>query len=304
MNQGHTTRNAVMPEETIQALLNRVCSSAPIELVAVELEKRAPSVVDYLVDSDSAIAEEWQSLPADRLARVYEAIARGMGVPEEFVAEPDKDDPLFAAAENDRRAVGRAFADALLPALPHGLFPLLGACQNGLNAASSEVRSALWQEPDVVAGGSPALALAEFGLTPSHIVVASDAISMLIERATDAGFFERGQKLIFHRERTDGRYPIPIVRCLTHENRGNELSKSEIASEICAVASVEAATGDVLLDWLVDTAIYVRSLFHGLIADSVRENVILKPMPGTEEAWGDLYTRWGAARPVRFASVY
>lgn len=144
-----------------------------------------------------------------------------MAVAEGFEPQLNDDDSLFIAHENDRRAVGYAFAEALVPALPEGLFPLLRACEARLRLARRQVNEALHREPDVIVGGSSARALAAFGLTPSHVVVAADAVAMLIERAIDAEYLPREQKLIFLRNRSGNENRQPIVRSLPVRHRGN-----------------------------------------------------------------------------------
>ena len=286
-------RNVVMSEESVQTLLAKIFGNAPVQALESAVAQQAPALVQYLVESDEAVAHKWQGLPADRLACVYEAIARGMGTVEGFEPEVNEDDPLFVAHANDRRAVGRAFAEALVPALPDGLFPLLLACQARLRIAPRQVVEQLRREPDVLVGGNAAQTLAEFGLKPSHIVVATDAVAMFIERAVAVEHFPQDHKLLFVRGRADERTLSHTVQSLTHEASGANLTRAEMAQEISAVASVDADTGEVLLDWLVDTAPYVKSLLSGFSAETARDNVLLRPRP---ESTGDLYVRWSNPR--------
>jgi hypothetical protein len=295
-------RSPVMSEESIHALISKIFSDVPLEQVVPEVTRQAAALVQYLVDTDNAVAGRWQSLPVERLACVYEAISRGMGIAEGFEPPLSEMDSLFIAHENDRHDVGRAFAEALVPALPDGLFPLLRACGARLRLAPRQVSEALYREPDVIVGGSPARALAAFGLTPSHIVVAADAVAMLVERAIDAEYLPREQKLIFLRNRSGNENLQPTVRSLADEASGKSLSRADITTEICAVASVEESTGEVLLDWLVDSGSFVKSLFSGFTAEWARENVLLRPMTSPcQENMANLYVRWSNSRQTHDA---
>jgi hypothetical protein len=125
---------------------------------------------------------------------------------------------------------------------------------------------------------------------------------MLIERAIDAEYLPREQKLIFLRNRSGNENRQPIVRSLPDEASGKSLSRADITTEICAIASVEETTGEVLLDWLVDSASFVKSLFSGFTTEWARENVLLRPMTSPcQENMAYLYVRWSSYRQTHDA---
>lgn len=278
------TRSATMSEASMLNLLRRIFEDPTDEAVVSDVERHAAELVQYLAQAGDAAAEPWRALPADRVARVYEAIARGIGGTELLEIEAPDGDALFKAHADDRRAVGRAFAEALVPALPRGIRPLLAACGKHVDPIPPDARERLQQEPDVVSGGDDARALTQFGLTPTHLVLTADAVAMQVERAIDAEYFPRGRNLVFRRK-------LDEVGSLECDGSNGRLSRVDLTDEICAVASTDEATSLVLLDWLVDAAPHVNALFGSFTAATDHDSVVLTQI--TQEAEpSDLYERW------------
>lgn len=282
-------RSATMSEDSMQELLRRILKVD--KAVVSDVERNAAELAQYLNIAGDEVSGPWQTLPDDWLAMVYAAIARGIGGKEHLESEVPDDDPLFIAHRDDRCAVGHAFAEALVHALPHGIRPLLNACREHVKPLSSANRERLLQEPDVVAGGDDARDLAEYGLTPTHLVLAADAVAMQIERAIDAAYFPSGRSLVFRRTRNR----VDTLEC---GDSNEHLSRADLSDEICDVASTGEAAGHALLDWLVDVAPRVKSMFGGFTATADRDSVVLNQF--AQEAEPDnLYARWSSAKPAR-----
>jgi RNA polymerase sigma factor (sigma-70 family) len=272
---------STMSNPSVKSLLNRIFKGPIDDAVFADIERHAAEVVEYFTHASDSEVEQWQSLAPDVLARVYRAIAQGMGGAQHPEREAPDDDALFKAHTDDLKSVGRAFAEALVPAVPQGIRLLLSACRKQIEPDALEL---LKREADVVSGGEYARALTEFGLTPSRVVLAADAVAMQIERAIDAGYFGRGRSLVFKRQH----YTVRSLEC---EGASGHLTRKDLTDEIRAVVSTDQTTAEALLDWLVDSAPHVSAMFGSFAAEIDQESVALKHIAdGT--APGDLYFRW------------
>jgi DNA-directed RNA polymerase specialized sigma24 family protein len=271
-------------DQAARDLLRKIPGSPDDPVVLAEVQQHALALVHLLNEMASDLPREWEALSPNRLGAFYGAISRGLGLgPADEYVEP-VDEVFFEGATNDRMDVGHAFAEVLVPALRRGITPLLQDCRQRTPALRRSEREKLFEQPDVRSGGEHALALAEFGLTPSHLVLASDAVGMHIDRAIEAGYFPAGDRLIFRRNQ----YAVKDLWC---EGADVNLTRQDLTDEIKIVASVEEELAGVLLDWAVDSSPHVRTMFIGFRSELVGNDVRLVQAPPSLEA-ENLYLRW------------
>jgi hypothetical protein len=277
-------RSDEMSNEVMQRLLHQIAHDPDLDAVIRQVASHAAELVTYLEEAGDAVEADWRALPAERLARIYDTLGRELGGADDgddLLSEEDNR-ALFEAYANDRRAVGTAFDGALVPSLPNGIVPLLDACR-GRHRVGPEERARLREEPDVVAGGDHAESLTEFGLTPAHLVLASDAIAMLVER-------------VLHNRGARGEVS-PILRCregsvarLDFHAWSESVSRDDMVKEICAVAVLDASLAGVVLDWMAESSPFLRSLFAGFSASEEGNVIRLEPLADWDE---NLFWRWG-----------
>lgn len=195
-------------------------------------------------------------------------------------------DQQITVDAEDRESVGHAFSEVLVPAIPRGISSLIKLCQGNLSRVSQQVQTQLAHEPDVRVGGQPAVELAAFGFTPTHLVLATDAVALLLERAINAGFFpvDRWLSLRLSANGSD------VVTC---EGEKDRLSQSELVDEITAFAEVDDQKSTVLLRWAVDTAEFVPYLFIGFRAIPVEDTLALRQLTPSETPT-NLFQRWNS----------
>lgn len=285
-NSGSTA----MPTKTgLGDLIDRVRRRPTDQTVLDELSSRAAELVQHFAEHGDADAlEQWSHLEAHVLADIYEALSSGLGEVEHTITD---DGALFQADAADRCRVGVAFQDALVPALPTGIDGLVSRYDNRHHAVPWKDFQALLREPDVGAGGEDARRMAAFGLTPVHIVLASDAVALLLQRASMAGYFDRAAPIDVMRN-ADGR----VLRVV--DARRQAIEREVLVSEIGEMTTLEGAKGAPLLDWMVEAAPRVSELFAGYNAVDDNGPVRLTShQPGTEQR--NLLHRWRSALLLR-----
>jgi hypothetical protein len=179
-----------MPQNDRAELFERIYKELYSKDLLQEIKNHAAELVEYFMETNDAPPSSWEELPEDWLGEVYAAIAAGLG--SDF--EPPPDNALFNADAKDRESVGHAFSQMLVPA--GSINRLVELCQeHKITRVSEQELMLLKRESDVEAGGDLAVELAAFGLTPTHLVLATDAIALFLERAIDADFFPIGRQL-------------------------------------------------------------------------------------------------------------
>lgn len=279
--QARGKRSATMLQIKTKELLERIYKAQYSEDLLQDIKSHAAELVEYLGKTEDAPPSGWESLPPEWLADVYAAIAAGLG--NEFESAPDE--ALFAADAKDRESVGRAFSEVLVPSIPEGIKSLVSLCQRELiEQVSRQVRERLVDELDVKEGGQAAVELTAFGLTPTHLVLATDAVALLLERAIDAGFFPAGKQLSL-------RLSVGGSATVTCEEQEDGFTQSELVDEIAAFAEVDDQKSAVLLHWAVDTAKSVPYLFIGFLATLVGDALVLTQLKPSETPT-NLFERW------------
>lgn len=278
--QARGKRSATMLQIKTKELLERIYKAQYSEDLLRDIKSHAAELVEYLGKTEDAPPSGWESLPPEWLADVYAAIAAGLG--NEFESAPDE--ILFAADAKDRESVGRAFSEVLVPSIPGGIKSLVFLCLRDIEKVSQQVQARLAHEPDVKEGGQEAVYLTAFGLTPTHLVLATDAVALLLERAIDAGFFPAGKRLSL-------RLSAGGSATVTCEGQEDGLTQSELVDEIAAFAEVDDQKSAVLLHWAVDTAKSVPYLFIGFRATWVEDALALTQLKPSETAT-NLFERW------------
>jgi hypothetical protein len=281
-SRGSTTMSA--SQELLERLIGRVSKTPRDEVVLTDVTKYAVELVTYLEGSlEPFPLKAWEELDANWLSDVYGALAVGLGETEHNDIELA---PLFEADQSDRQQVGDAFEQALMPAVPREIEGLLARVHPGLVTLRP---NSLLNEPDVQSGGDAAKRMAAAGVTPVHLVLASDAVGLLLGRATNANYFRRGAPLSIDRE--DGR-----VRRVAGGGE-NFLQRAVLVEEITAMTALGPTVADALLDWLVDVAPRVVELFIGYSAADSAGNVALDPL-APDRARKNLFYRWRSSLAI------
>lgn len=192
-------------------------------------------------------------------------------------------DRCDALERKDRAEVGHAFAEALIPSIPSGIDKFIILCKTYLAPIPTDNKTILLCEPDVQRGGLSASILATYGLTPTHIVLAADAIALWVERAIDARFFTTKNIII--------RYNNDLVAITDTRNR-SKFTIYDVVSEISAFAEIAPITSEVLFHWLIDIAEFLPYIFVGFSATKTGNGkILLKRLP-ENQAPKNLFTRW------------
>lgn len=282
---GRTTMNTPSTTELVGTILSGALDDASL----LQIESNAGELLGPLAETIDQAPAAWERLPPDQVAKVYLALARGLGAGITVEQEPD---PLVAEGADDCRAVGLAFADALVPALPtrSSLYHLADALAARTRPLPPDRLQQLLGEHDVQAAGDAVLPVAAYGLGPMHFVYASDAIGLLLQRAINAGYFPRGAALSVVREGGGVNY----ICTASHSKltRDNQLTQDDLVREVATMADISRDIAKPVLDWMVNSAPAVRSLFTGFSASFNEQNVILMPH---EMADDDLFQRWSPA---------
>lgn len=285
--QARNKRSETMSQNKTEKLIERIYQEHYSKDLVQDIKSHAAELVEYLRETEDVPPSSWEELPVEWLADVYAAIAAGLGTE----LQPATDEALFRADAEDRESVGRAFLEVLVPAIPRGISSLVELCQGNLDQVSREVQERLALEPDVKAGGQAAVELTAFGLTPTHLVLATDAVALLLERAIDAEYFPVGRQLLF-------RLFASGSDTVTCEGQEEELTQSELADEIAAFAEVDNEKSAVLLHWAVNTAEFLPYLFIGFRAILVEDALALTQLTPSETP-KNLFQRWNSRRGCR-----
>ncbi|MBN4055000.1 hypothetical protein JYT15_00675, partial [Acidimicrobium ferrooxidans] len=121
--------------------------------------------------------------------------------------------------------------------------------------------------------------LAERGLTPLSVYLATEAVSELLTRTSEAGYLKAGQA--FQLSADQGKLFI-------EPNTAN-LEHTTVITEIEAMADCERTTAEALAQWIIQVAAYKPSLIAGFSATPIGERVALEPIAERET---DLFKRW------------
>ncbi|SOE87726.1 RNA polymerase sigma factor, sigma-70 family [Burkholderia sp. YR290] len=273
-------RTMVSQDFQLEQLRNRIIAAVNIDTAQLDVDQLLQDVaifVDYY-------PEEWQKVSLDEKASIYFAVSRGLGVNKEEADVLDTEANAYAA---DRAAVGHAFADALVPALPAAaslerLGERLAAVIKPLRERD---RTALESQPDVYSAGESVMApLIPYGVRPIHFVHSTDAISLLLQRAVDADYFPADRAL----------------SVLTHDftvseinGGGNALVRSQLASQIATMIDLPSEAAYPMLDWMMCAAPAVKQLFWGFSASYAEVGLSLVPVDGGRGQ--NLFARWSPA---------
>lgn len=256
-------------------------SSGPACLT--EIVTNAADFVSYLSKNDPTLAQ-WGRLEPDWIADVYQAVAVGLG------ADPKPEganQALFQADRADREAVGRAFREVLVPSLPatSGIGRLAQSLQT--SGAGIPSRGPVDSEADVLSGGPDAARLAEFGVTPVDLVLASDGLGMLLERATHAGAFHADRPLAVHMN--DGK-----VAFVGQSGADLTLTREHLVDEVALMTDLDPTRAAILLDWLANAAGSVPALFMGFDTAFDTNGLAMQPVVRAPEQ-DNLFLRWRAS---------
>lgn len=281
------TRRTEMPPLPIDPLLQQVLHNPLDDQTLGEIEANADQFLSRLAQSAGALpADSWEDQPPEKMAQIYFALSRGLIGREDNLISAD---PLVEAAADDQRAVGRAFADALVPALPNvaSLQRLAMMLSRTVEPLRGDALQALQREQDVVSATDAVQSVVQYGLRPTHFVYASDAIGLLLQRAVSAEYFPQGSPLRVEREGD-------LVHRIHAARRGAALGRDSLVEEVATMADLPMEVANPMLDWMMSAAPAVRLLFDGFSASYEGPDVVLTPNP-----WSvvrpNLIERWSPA---------
>jgi RNA polymerase sigma factor (sigma-70 family) len=286
--RGESARSITMSTQPAD-LIRDVAKHTDDDAVLAEVERHAPALVASLAEAGGAAPAAWQDLPDAWLGRVYEAIGRGLGDADGHVAH---DPELDQALADDAGAIGRAFESCLVPSVPKGIDGLLSRLAGYANAQNAE---ALEASPDVAAGGNEARKLAATGVTPMHLLLAADAVGMLLERSIEAQHFS-GERPI--------RIPVEEGKAASIVQGASKdlswLDPDVLADTVRSATGLDADRSDAVLEWLLHASRFVPLLFGGFEATPTAEGLeLVQRLDAAGDE--DLYQRWrGAPVRVRF----
>lgn len=193
------------------------------------------------------------------------------------------------ADKQDRELVGYAFSRILISSIPEGISGLVKICESNLDMIPPKMQQRLAREPEVKTGGMAALKLTAFGLTPIHIVLATDAVALLFERAIDAKFFSTEKPISIYFSLQS--YSDNLIAA-TQENQTEAwLTQGELIQEVAAFAEVNGRQAMVLLRWIIETAKFIPFMFIGFRATWKNDELELTQLE-TNKTPNNLFLRW------------
>ena len=260
-----------------ETLLYQALTNPNNEALLAQVRARADEIVSYLDTHDFVLPQA----PAETvgelwIAEVYEAIASASGAPgtaetEQFAQE------LFRASERDLASIGLAFKETLLPDLPVALVRF-DDWFGTLPRATNEEHERLLKQADVATAFPNSAQLVVYGVTPSMLYFATEAISGLLDRLMRSEM----QKA-----------PFILSAGTPLEVRTDEgVVQLSLEDEIDKVTECGPERAAAIFAWLLRAAEYKPALFSGFEAELANGHLTLKR---SHERYPNLYQRWNVA---------
>lgn len=281
----HEQPTSEVPQKRAYDLVSAALSSAATAADFEALRAHADEVWTFLdePEADALFSKLAGALPPEQIAEVYAALAA-----DESLVSDDADLRGFVeASASDERAIGEAFAKALLPNLKNDLTRFRDRVFLGAPRVDPGYYALLLSEPSVMTGGPRAKELAEFGMTPVVVMEAARAV------ANRAMRFCRDEKI--------ERYGDLILDLAGHKHGYSStqvLSRDAAIEEIALATQLPAETASRLFDWLGEVAGYTPNLFDGFDSSLWGDELRLKRIDTVER---DLFQRWRPA-PIGVAA--
>lgn len=261
------------PCRLYQAVLN----SPGDETLLGQLRARAKEVLTYLRTAEAEeirAARPGPGVPSHWLATVYEAIGEAEPFPMHLGGTREA---LLQAHAEDERAIGGAFQGSLLADLPDNLTSLAVLFKTVPRIPEREQLN-LRQTPSVVAGGSKAVELVPYGLTPLGVYYATKALFPLVKRLQERGKLDQSETVVLSgADDPHARFDNPVVPI------------KAVMLEFVQVARCGQAATRALLRWLIDVAQFRPWVFEGARA---RPSGLAVSLCADSAAPLDLDERW------------
>jgi hypothetical protein len=158
--------------------------------------------------------------------------------------------------------IGLAFSNILLKDLPHDVSDLKGFFGK-YDLHLPPYISELHEERSVRAGGDPAHALANFGITPIDVSTACYAVGTALRRHLD-----------LYEMAPDAEVIIAVRPEGVQKFRSPPAPKTYLGFEIELSAELENATAAALLDWLLAASPSKANLFDGFLITSMSSDFL------------------------------
>jgi hypothetical protein len=278
MNNMSDENNVVRTAMTPEKLLYAVMTSPGDDKLLDQLRARAVEILEAIDLQDVALTQSAaEGLDESWVAKVYEALA-GSGP---TLTPEDKSiaGALFNASASDVESIGTAFKETLLPDLPVQLMQFERWFES-VPPVPVETIGALSVLPDVKAAFPVSSQLIVYGVTPSTIFYASEAIAATVDRLFRARFLSEKDGVVLSADK-------PLV--VTIEGKSEEIAVND---EIARMAECELVVARALRRWLLHVAEYKAQLFGGFESEPVSQGVLLRRATKSFEGIS-LYRRWG-----------
>jgi RNA polymerase sigma factor (sigma-70 family) len=241
--------SATAKASSAMELLKQALESPNQDELLTQVRTQSNEILEQMASSDQAPDLDVEKLPAEWVARVYQALFEGAATQQKY--EVNAIQELFSVHAEKDTSIGEAFRD-LLAGLPDSLSsPMLFS---HLPHIAQDEESLLRQAPDVRASLSESVPFLPYGIRPLKVFYATEAVSGLSERLLELRFIDQdrlilGEQIQFSDDR-DTRQNLEDLMVL----------------EIGQTAEVNPDTSKALYSWLIRTAQYRPYLFKGFRA--------------------------------------
>ena len=279
---------AVEAGATPREILTNVIMSPGDEEKLRTLKENLEFVIQFLEQEgfDQHLEQVSKNIDSQWLSTVYSTLAN-----DEFVSRHDETmlDFLFEASEEEDVGVSRAFSEVLLPNLPIHLKDFECNVFRDVPRVTDDYFDWLLCTPAVQNGGSAAIELARFGLTPITLLDASHAISNLALRYYDAHSIDVCEAIILDRVGTSDNY-----------SSSNVIERMVSIREIQLTTKLDAERASCVFDWLSGASEYVLYLFDrfecGLCGDELQ-------LYRTDVSIDNLFNRWASQEQTEWVAA-
>ena len=279
-------RMAARPQvKPLLVLLQKALTTPGNTAMLEEVRENAMKILKLLEEVDLPLpVEDFDKLPPQWVARVYEAIFQGADV--NLAADVNAARAQEAHEAEDVR-IGSAFRDVLLADLSEDLqYPREIRL---VDEISSDEQDRLKKAPDVMAGRDVSLWWLAHGVRPLTVFLAAKSVSSLLERHIRRGVLDDSPIVLSE----DAFYSV--------DSNTKHCSSDVLKEEISRRAECNPKVAAALYSWLVRVAQYKAWLFAGFDAEPMAggHSVQLAYRP---DKTGDTYLFWGlVAAPVNLS---
>ena len=252
-----TAKDSRPMDTTLLDIVRTVLAADPAALQTVQ--ERAGEIQEFLDTPEAeALRPLFEEASQAQLDAFFGALLAETPAPGEVAdgppeAEAERIDAFLRAADDEATANATVFADSLLPTLSGDLRTFASYFQS-LPEVDDDLQASLLLEPDVIAVGDGAEPLVRYGLTPTTLITATEAVSRLIVRAYRHGDIS-GDDDVTLRIRDEEISVTPPA-----------LTEQMFVDEVGLTCECSEPTARLLLRWTVEAAGHHAHLFRRLEA--------------------------------------